>query len=172
MFLNRSTLLDEVVGGWQVSSTFMAQTGNPMGVTTGWHNNSNNRSGDYTQFANVVGNYKAADPNTGNKYHSLAEWFNTSAFALPNAYSYGNFRRNVVTGPGLTDVNFSFGKSFDLWPERDVKFQIRGDATNVLNHPSFAQSGNNVVGGTDASSQITGVTVGGRSWQIYGRLSF
>lgn len=172
MFLNKSTLLDEVVGGWQVSSTFMAQTGNPMGVTTGWHNNSNNRSGDYTQFANVVGNYKATDASTGNKFHSLAEWFNTSAFALPDAYTYGSFRRNVVTGPDLTDVNFSFGKSFDLWPERDVKFQIRGDATNILNHPSFAQSGNNVMGGSDASSQITGVTVGGRSWQIYGRLSF
>lgn len=172
MFLNNSALADEVVGGWQVSSTFMAQSGNPMGLTTGWHNNSNNRSGDYTQEAILTGNYKTADPNTGNKYHSLKEWYNVTAFSLPAPYTYGSFRRNTVVGPGLTDINFSVGKTFDLWPDRNLQFQIRGDATNILNHPSFAQPGNNVMGGSDASANITGVTVGGRKWQLYGRVSF
>lgn len=172
MFLNNGTLADEVVGGWQVSSTFMAQSGNPMGITTGWHNNSNNRSGDYTQEPILTGNYKTSDPNTGNKYHSLKEWYNVTAFSLPAPYTYGTFRRNTVVGPGLTDINFSVGKTFDLWPDRNLQFQIRGDATNILNHPSFAQPGNNVMGGSDASANITGVTVGGRKWQLYGRVSF
>jgi hypothetical protein len=67
--------------------------------------------------------------------------------------------------------DFSFGESFDLWPERDVKFQIRGSATNILNHPSLGQPGNNAIGGGE-SAQVTGVTVGGRTWELYGRLSF
>jgi hypothetical protein len=172
LFLNNSTLADEAIGGWQISSTFVAQSGNPMGITTGGHNNSNNRSGDYTQEAILTGNYKTADSKTGNNYHSLNEWYNVTAFSLPAPYTYGTFRRNTVVGPDLTDVNFSFGKSFDLWPDRGVKFQIRGDATNILNHPSFGQPGNNVMGGSDASAKITGVTVGGRKWQLYGRFSF
>lgn len=175
LFLNHSTLLDEVVGGWQLSSTFMAQGGNPMGITTGWNNNSFNRSGDYTQFANLVGNYKQGG-------HTISNWYNEAAFRQPLIYHYGTFRRNIVTGPGLTDVNASFGKTFSLWPERGVKFQLRGDATNVLNHPSFSQPGgvvgsiyNDKTGNWDSNGQtsnITGVTIGGRAWQIYGRVSF
>jgi hypothetical protein len=174
-FLNNNAILDEVIGGWQLSSTFTSQGGNPMGITTGNNNNSYNRSGGYSQYANLTGNYKTADPVTGSAYHSLAEWFNVSAFTQPAAGTYGTFRRNIITGPGLTNVNFAFGKSFDLWPERNVKFEIRADASNALNHPSFAQSGSNVVGCSAASgctANISGVTVGGRAMQIYGRISF
>jgi hypothetical protein len=170
-FFNSNLAMDEAVGGWEVSATFVAQTGNPMGITTGNNNTSNNQSGSFTQYANLVGNYKSSDPATGYHYHSLQEWYNLQAFAVPAPFTYGNFRRNIVAGPGLTNIDFSFGKSFDLWPERDVKFQIRGSATNILNHPSFGQPGNNAIGGGQ-SAQVTGVTVGGRTWELYGRLSF
>jgi Carboxypeptidase regulatory-like domain len=177
MFLNDNALLDEVVGGWQLSATFMAQGGNPMGVTTGDLNDSYNRSGSYSQYANLTGDYKGTDPVTGNHYHSLAEWYNVHAFTLPAPGTYGTFRRNVIAGPDLTNVNFSFGKTFDLWPERNVKFQVRADMSNALNHPSFGQSGSNIVGCSgsnfsDCTSDINSTTVGGRAMQIYGRISF
>lgn len=170
-FLNSNLIADEVLGGWQTAATFVAQTGNPMGITTGNNNSSNNQSGSYTQYANLIGNYKAADPVSGHPYHSLQEWYNLQAFAVPAPYTYGNFRRNIVAGPDLTNINFSAGKSFDLWPERNVKFQFRAMATNILNHPSFGQPGNNAIGGGE-SAQITGVTIGGRTWEMYGRISF
>jgi hypothetical protein len=166
-FLNNSTLLDALIGGWQTSATFMVQGGNPISITTGTNNSSNNQSGDYTQFANRVGNYHLS----GSTKSRLNEWYNLNAFAVPAPFTYGNFRRNIVYGPGLSDVNFSLGKSFNLWPEHGVKMEIRGDATNVLNHPSFAQPGNNAIG-QGQSAQITGVTVGGRAMQLYGRISF
>ncbi|MGA3034518.1 MAG: carboxypeptidase-like regulatory domain-containing protein [Terracidiphilus sp.] len=178
-FLNTNLLADEVLGGWELASTFMAQTGNPIGITTGGYNNSNNQSGSYTQYANLVGSYKSSDTGPaatgGGAVHNTNEWYNLDAFALPAQYTYGTFRRNIVTGPDLTDVNFSLGKSFDLWPERGVKFQIRGSATNILNHPSFGQPGG-VVGGPASDEQnqanIRSTTVGGRTWELYGRLSF
>ena len=178
-FMNTNLLADEVLGGWELASTFMAQSGNPMGITTGGYNNSNNQSGSYTQFANLVGNYKSKDSGPdatgGGTVHTLNEWYNLDAFALPAPYTYGTFRRNIVTGPDLTNINFSLGKSFDLWPERNVKFQIRGSATNVLNHPSFGQPGG-VVGGPPSGEQnqanIRSTTVAGRTWEFYGRLSF
>lgn len=180
LFLNHSTLADEAVGGWQASATWVAQTGNPMEVVSANQSLTDSWGGG-TLFANLTGNFKTNDSVTGNHYHSLAEWYNESAFSVPAQYTYGNFVRNQISGPGLTDVNFSLGKSFDLWPERGVKFQIRADAYNVLNHPSWGFPGNNQVGlplvnpngGTPSSNiPITSTTVGGRSMQFYGRLSF
>jgi hypothetical protein len=176
-YLSNNSLLDELVGGWQLSSTFQAQAGQPMGITTGSLNNSNNRSGAYTQFANETGNYKSTDTVTGNPFHSLTEWYNVNAFSIPAPGTYGTFNRNIITGPDLTNINFSFGKSFDLWPERNVKFQVRADMSNVLDHPSFGQSGSNVVGCSasnagSCTADINSTTVGGRAMQIYGRISF
>jgi hypothetical protein len=166
-FLKNNLALDEIVGGWQTSATFMVQGGNPLTITTGNNNTSNNQSGSYTQYANLVGSVKLS----GSTKDRLNEWYNLSALAVPAAYTYGDFRRNIVYGPSLSDVNFALGKVFDLWPERGVQFQIRADATNVLNHPSFGQPGNNAIGNGE-SAQITGVTVGGRTMELYGRISF
>jgi hypothetical protein len=166
-FLNNNRLIDEVLGGWQASTSFIAQGGNPVSVTTGNNNSSNNQSGSYTQFANLVGSYKLK----GSTKSRLNEWYNLSALAVPAPYTYGDFRRNTVYGPGLTDVNGSLGKVFAIWPERGINLEIRGEATNVLNHPSFGQPGNNAIGQGE-SAQITGTTVGGRTMQLYGRISF
>jgi len=166
MFLNNNLVADEVLGGWQIAGTFVVQGGNPIAITTGNNNSSNNQSGSYTQYANLVGNVNAVPGG-----RSLNEWYNLSALAVPAPYTYGNFIRNIVYGPGLSNVSFSLGKTFDLWPERGVKFQIRADASNALNHPSFGQPGNNAIGQGE-SAQITGTTVGGRALQLYGRISF
>jgi Carboxypeptidase regulatory-like domain len=178
-FLNDNLIADEVLGGWQVSSTFIGETGNPVSMTTAGFNSSNNQSGSYTQYANLVGNYKTTDTGPdavpGNTYHSLREYYNEDAFALPALYTYGDFNRDTLRGPDLTNVNFAIGKSFDVWPERNVKFQIRGSANNILNHPSFGQPGT-TLGGPPASeinaAQINSITIGGRVWEMYGRLSF
>jgi hypothetical protein len=167
MFLNNNRALDLVIGGWQTSGTFVVQGGNPLTITTGGNNSSNNQSGDYTQYANLVGNYHLQ----GSTKSRLNEWYNLNALAVPAPFTYGNFRRNIVYGPGLSEVNFSLGKSFNVWPERGVQLQIRADATNVLNHASFGQPGNNAIG-QGQSAQITGTTIGGRNMQLYGRISF
>ena len=166
MFLNNNLLLDEVIGGWQTSATVVVQGGNPIGITTGGNNTSNSQGG--AQFANLVGNIHDVPSGRLNRLH---EWYNLSALAVPAQYTYGDFRRNQVYGPGLSLFNFSLGKTFDVFPERGVQAQIRADATNVLNHASFGQPGNNAIG-PNQSAQITGTTVGGRSIQLYGRISF
>ncbi|HEX4020356.1 MAG TPA: TonB-dependent receptor [Acidobacteriaceae bacterium] len=164
-FLNNNRLLDTVIGGWQTSGTVVLQTGAPIGITTGGNNSSNNQSGSYTQFANQVGNVSLP----GSTKSRLNEWYNLNALVVPAPFTYGNFRRNVVSGPGLNVVNFSLGKNFHVW--ESVAFQIRADATNVFNHASFGQPGNNAIG-NGQSAQITGTTVGGRTMQLYGRISF
>ncbi len=168
MFLNNNVLLDEVVGGWQASGTVVVQGGNPISITTGKNNSSFNLSGDNTQWANLSGNVH--DVPSG-KIARLNEWYNISALSVPETYTYGNFRRNTIYGPGLSQVNFSLGKTFDLYPARNVQLQIRADANNVLNHASFGQPGGNAAG-PNATAIITSTTVGGRTMQLYGRVSF
>ncbi len=167
-FLNSNALLDAALGGWQVASTFVVQGGNPISITTGNNNSSYNQSGGYTQYANLVGNINAVP---GGRLNRLQEWYNLDALAVPAPATYGDFRRNTVYGPGLSEVNASLGKTFNVWPERNVQMQVRADAQNVLNHASFGQPGNNAIG-PNQSAQITGTTVGGRTMQLYGRISF
>lgn len=166
-FLNNNLLLDEVLGGWQTAGTWVVQGGNPMGITTGGNNSSYNQSGSYTQEANLVGDVHLP----GSTKSRLNEWYNLSALAVPAPATYGDFLRNTVYGPGLTNVGFSLGKTFDLWPEHGVQFQLRGDAANIFNHASFGQPGNNAIGNGE-SAIISSTTVGGRAIQLYGRLSF
>jgi hypothetical protein len=68
-------------------------------------------------------------------------------------------------------VNFAAGKSFDVFPERGIKFQFQAEANNILNHPSFGQPGPNTIGSA-TPEQITGTTVGGRVWQMVGHITF
>ena len=168
-FLNNNLVLDELLGRWQVSSVYVIEGGNPMGITTGNNNNSNNRSGSFTQEANRVPGTSLSLP--GGTKQRLEEWYNLNALTVPDPNTYGTFRRNTVYGPGVVNVAASLGKTFDIWPERGMKLQIRADAGNVLNHASFGQPGNNAIG-PGQSAQITSTTVGGRQIQLYGRISF
>lgn len=167
-FLNNNWLVDEVIGGWQASGTVVAQGGQPFTVTMKT-NNSYAQAGSW--FPNVIGNphLSSKGPN-----HGTDQWFNEAAFAQPTPGTFGNSGRNSLRGPGLSDVNFSLGKTFAIWEQ--VHLQVRADATNVFNHPSFSLPGgsltvaNGVV--TTGTSTIRGVTVGGRHMQLGARLTF
>jgi hypothetical protein len=129
----------------------------------GNNNTSYNQTGGYTQYLIRIG-----IPWNVPGGRSVNNWYNLVAFAVQAPGTYGNERRNSLRGPGLTNVNFSLGKNFIIW--RQVNFQLRGDATNLLKHPSFSQPNNNI--GSSQAGQITGTTVGGRNMQISGRLTF
>jgi Carboxypeptidase regulatory-like domain len=170
-FLNKNVVADAVVGGWQLSIIGMAQSGNPFTVTYGGNNN-----GDYAQAGswrpNLVG-----DPNVAHR--TIAGWFNPAAYAMPTAGTFGDNGRNTLTGPGLSELNASLGKTFSV-TER-IKLQVRADANNVLNHASFGTPDTNFDDPVDTTSTpgrptgagtISTTTVNGRNMQLSARLSF
>jgi hypothetical protein len=183
-FLNKSWLLDEVVGGWQLSSTMMFNTGNPFTV-----------SSTQSTYAQGGGSFADVIPGVSTKPvggRSIHEWYNPAAFSLPANGTFGDERRNQLYGPGIKLVNISAGKTFTL--HHEVQLEIRADATNAFNHPSWGQPNTNLATWsqttngvttsqqpgqaylpTAASSngnQITGTTVGGRQVQLGARLHF
>jgi hypothetical protein len=99
---------------------------------------------------------------------------------VPAPGTFGNVRRNALYGPGLNVFNMSAGKTFSL-PWEDIKFQIRCDAQNVFNHPSFGVAADLPLGGstvpgtpytTASGTTLSSYTVGGRSMQIGAHLTF
>ncbi len=92
-FVN-SGIGSKVVGGWQVNGIVAARSGQPF---TPHINFDNANANGGSQRPNVVG--KISGPKT------LNEYFNTSAYAVPAPYTYGNAGRNSLRGPGYTDVD-------------------------------------------------------------------
>jgi Carboxypeptidase regulatory-like domain len=165
-FLNHNRILDSAVGGWQVSGTMLFLSGNPYTPTINT-NNSYAQAGSW--YPNVVGNPKLNHPNL------YTGWFNPGAFTSPANGTFGDMRRNSLYGPGINEVNLSAGKTFSL--VEGIKVEIRGDATNAFNHPSFGLPNSGLDCTTpgvpcSSSANITGLTVGGRSMQLAARLSF
>ncbi len=159
-FLNKNKYIDEAVGGWQIASNYILQTGNPITATVSGANNSYAQSGSW--YPNQVGDPRAA-PRT------IAKWFNTAAFAAPAPGTFGNNHRNNIYGPGQIIFDLSAGKTFNVWADR-YKFQLRVDAINALNHANFSNPGTSI--GSGSAGVITGTTNGGRSLQLGGRFSF
>jgi hypothetical protein len=157
-FLNHNRLLEETVGGWMTSATIVAQTGKPFTVIMA-NNTSYSQAGQL--HPNVVGNPLLPNP-------SPAEWFNVAAYAAPAPATFGDSGRNTLYGPGLLNVNFALSKTFPL--THGVTFHLAADATNALNHPSFGQPDGVIGPGHDA--RITGVSVGGRTMQLVGKIRF
>ena len=71
--LNDSGVLTAILGGWQTSGSFVANSGIPFTVLSGAPNQTGAISG-YV-FADCIGDPSVANP-------SAAEWFNTAAFGI------------------------------------------------------------------------------------------
>ncbi|MBC8167188.1 MAG: TonB-dependent receptor, partial [Bryobacteraceae bacterium] len=93
-----------VLGGWQVNGILTIQSGYPFNVVTP---GDVANTGVGNQRPNLV---KAATSNCGGD--QLRNCIDASAFVLPPSFTYGNAGRNILRGPGLTNLDFSLFKNF------------------------------------------------------------
>ncbi len=154
-----SGVVDAVLGGWQLNSITTLHTGIPFNIV------SNDASKDYPGLRpNLVG-----DPDVSHR--TKARWFNTAAFAIPAGQAMtlvpGDTPRNFLYGPGNTNEDVSLFKVLSL--PREMKFQIRIEAFNVLNTPHYGNPIND-----KTSGKFGEITTGGgsRVMQFAGRLVF
>jgi hypothetical protein len=168
-FLSNNRLLDEVAGGWQLSSDIVILSGQPFTPTLAQGTNSYSLGGgNFAWFPNVIGKpiLSGRDSN---------HWFNEAAFAVPAPGTFGNEHRNQLFGPGFDRVNLSLGKTFPLGEK--VQLQIRADANNAFNHVALGEPNSALSVGTDGNittgtSTIRSVSDPGRTMQLSGRISF
>jgi Carboxypeptidase regulatory-like domain len=163
-------IADAVLGGWQASSMFVAQSGNPYTVTMASSTNSGALDGQW--YPNLAGNPSVTNQN-------INQWFNQLAYATPATNTFGNSGRNTLRGPDLTSIDFSLAKTFRIPKFERGGLQIRMDATNIVNHPSFKPPNAALTSAALASGvpdpsvgKINDVTVPGRFFQLGARLFF
>jgi hypothetical protein len=74
------------------------------------------------------------NPNSGPQ--TRYEWFNTACLPLPSVSAHlpGNEGRGVIHGPGYEGWSLALSKNL-VFRER-YRFQLRGEASNVFNHPN------------------------------------
>jgi hypothetical protein len=161
-FLGQGGIMDAIVGGWQVSSLFIYQSGNTFTVSMN-SNSSGAQAG--SQLPNVV---PGVDLYPANK--TAAQWFNPAAFVSPGQFKFGNEGRNILRGPRYSDVDFSASKTLHIPKMERGQIQFRFDATNALNHTSLGIPNTSIGGST--VGQITGAALSGRTFQLGGRFSF
>jgi len=178
---------DGIIGGWQLSSIFLWQSGPYMTPYFSGGDPSGTGSGviGRSQAPDLVGN-----PALGNP--TASDWFNAAAYTCPGVSGwqpgtscligtpgngapigrFGNAGIGTVVGPGTVNLNAGLSKSFAL-TER-VKIKVEGSFTNVLNHLNLA----NPVLAIDNSSvgQITSARPadfgGNRTGQVGARIQF
>jgi hypothetical protein len=124
--------LGRVLGGWKVGAIALAQSGGAFTATT--QTNTTNVFSAGAQRANLLRN-----PNLPNSQKSLTRWFDTSAFALPDAFTFGNAGRGIVNADGRINSDFSLVKNIDF--TEGVFAQFRGEVFNAFNHADFGLPG-------------------------------
>jgi hypothetical protein len=80
-------------------------------------------------------------------------YFQNGTTLYPQAVgTFGNMGRNIMRGPGFTNLDASVSKIWNL--NEKLKLQFRAEFFNLLNHPNFSPSS---ISGELARSGTVGV---------------
>lgn len=150
---NANRFTNALVGNWQLTSIFTAQSGGPFSVSL---SNPTANTGTFTRPNRIC------DGNLPKAQQSIHRWYNTSCFVNPPIYTFGNTGRNVLTGPGLFTWDFGLAKDFHVTEQLGMQF--RADSFNVTNHPDFGLPNSSI--GSAAAGTITSVVTNARQTQF------
>ena len=176
-FREKGKLMEETVGGWQLSSIITWQKGSPFSIGQ-WGTDPgvgmwNNRADSAPGVPNNMGNgshWDWVNPAKG--------YFNTAAFTLPTSCNdntpgwcgFGDTGKNAYWGPGVFGINASIMKNWAL-TEGKI-FQFRWDAFNATNHPNFSGPSSTVNQSAGTFGVISGTNGNPRVFQGALRLTF
>ena len=142
---------DRLVSGWGINGISTFQEGFPLGFTA----TPNQLSGfNYGLRPNVVPGCSAV--KSGAAQDRLLQWFNTSCYTVPAAYTLGNEGRNdaLVRGPGINNFNFALFKRTRINERFNLEF--RSEVFNLFNRVQFGQPNRTVTtSSTSTFGQIT-----------------
>jgi carboxypeptidase family protein/TonB-dependent receptor-like protein len=163
---NMPKVLNYVVGGWETAGTVIWMSGRPFTVYSG-----------INTLSNVV--QSTADCNGCSRHEGSLVlesgrnfWFDAESrakFSQPATGTIGNTGRNFFLAPNYFQWDSSLSKRFRI-TER-VSFDLRVDARNVLNNPSF-DNPTAVFTSTIFGRINDSVTNNARRIQLSGKLSF
>jgi hypothetical protein len=180
-------LEDSLLGGWQLSTIFLWQSGPYLTPYFSGGDPSGTGSGviGRAQAPDITGNPTLSNP-------TASDWFNASAYTCPGTPGwkvgtaclignpgygapigrFGNAGVGTFTGPGTINLNAGLSKKFAITEHINIK--IEASFTNVLNHlnlstPVLAIDNPSVGQITSAQAADFG---GNRTGQVGARINF
>src|SRR5204863_579363 len=119
-----------LVQGWAVSSITNYHSGDPLDIRVA-SSQLNNGTGSN-------GNWPDVTCSSVGTPHTVAKWFDTSCFANPAQYKFGNYKIGDVRGPSVFNTDFSASKKTTI---AATSIEVRIDVFNVFNRAHFSNPG-------------------------------
>ncbi|MBZ5583749.1 MAG: TonB-dependent receptor [Acidobacteriia bacterium] len=145
-FLNHGGVLNQVVGGWQVSTITTLQSGGVV-TTASWDSGGTNFITNATRLNCVAG----VDPVLPNNNQN--GWLNPAAFANTVAGNFGDCSRNNLRGPWRGTQDFSVIKLFRITERQNVEFRM--EMFNAPNHVVLGNPGSSWNNGSSPTPSAT-----------------
>ena len=132
IFRDQSTLVGNLLGGWQISGATFMRSGTPFTV------------GQTAQDIAGVGDVSVGQPWSETAHASTnyqlytgpgSESLDTSVFVRPANSTFGNSPRNAYYNPGEMQWDLALFKNFNAGGNRRIQF--RAECFNFLNHPNL-----------------------------------
>lgn len=117
-----------ILGGWQLSGSYIAQTGEYLTPSFTGSDPSN------TQTVGGIPD-RIGDGNLPSDQRTIDRWFDASAFAVPPNGRFGNSGRGILIGPGRQIASAALFKSFPI--RERMNFRIQISFTNLFNKANF-----------------------------------
>ena len=148
--------LSHIIGNWNVSGVWTMYTGSWFSPSTsGGVSNAVASSGTVsaTERPDVVGS-----PNLPVSERTIDRWYDKTAFAIAQQYTFGNSGTSVLEGPGHFNVDLGVHRDFRFGEH--ARLTYRWEMFNAFNRANFTNPGSNI------SSSSAGVISGTRAARI------
>jgi hypothetical protein len=138
-FLNHGSVLNQVVGGWQLTTITTIQSGAAT-ETSSWDSAGVVFSPNGERLNCLAG----VDPILPNPNQN--GWYNPAAFSNPVAGTFGNCGRDTLRGPRQVNIDFSAIKDFRIGERQGLQFRV--EMFNAPNHVELGTPGSVSWGGS------------------------
>jgi hypothetical protein len=173
-----------VVNGWNLDGILTFTSGQPFTITDATNVSRDRETNGLADRPNLNPGF-GSNPTSGvsagcaglaagTPVGTPGHWFDPCAFSLEAAGTFGDLRRNTVTGPGVQSVDFALVKAIPIHEQVNATF--RAEVFNIMNHANFGLPNTVALTATGAASptagQITYTTTSSRQIQFGLRLNF
>jgi hypothetical protein len=145
-FLNKGGLLSQVLRDWDLAGLLQARSGRPLNVTVTRRASDVPDGNNSNQRPDLVPGVPLTPPGGQTADH----WINPAAFAVPAKGTWGNAPRNLITGPGVIQLDLALTRHFRFSRARSLAFQwsvfnvfnrdqLGTPVTNISAGPSFGK---------------------------------
>ena len=155
-----SPLADAVLGGWTLSGILQLRSGFPVTVLD--NRGSSLQATRGNERPDRIGSGEVDNP-------TIDRWIDISAFQRAEPGTFGNSGVGILRAPGYTNVDLALGKRFPINGRRSA--QVRLEAFNVFNQPSFGPPGRNI-GDPNTFGTITTTVSAPRTVELVAKFYF